>query len=629
LTFDAALVDNSLRVKANGELRGFDPAAISGKPALKGEVGGTVDVDATLRGISNGVTPDSMETTGRIDLQPSMIGGVTIDSAVIDGDYRDSTGVIRTLDVKGHDVNLTATGTFALNETGQSNATFHADTTSLDEIGKLVDKPLHGIATVDGTLTGNRRELQATGHLMANDVAHGETRALTMSTDYAVKVPDLAVERATVNADTAATFVTVAGQNINELQAKTQYENKRLIFDATARQPRRSLGAAGSLLLHPDHQEMHLQQLDLQAQGANWELAPGSEAAIRYGDNAIAVQNVKLVSGNQQIAADGTFGHPGDALSVSLTHVDLASVDAMLLRPPQLTGRLNASSTITGTQDAPHVKADFQVNEGGFRQFRYDMLSGTADYAGKGITLDARLQQNPTTWATAKGYVVIAPEYRGSIGYGKEFYDAIDYGGNEVDDVVTAVDVLKGKYPQVDPSRIGIMGWSHGGMITLLSIFRNPARFKAAVAMVPVTNLFQRLAWKGVERQKQMIDPQNRYGGLPFERREVYKDRSPLYGVDKLQIPLYVAVAKNDDDVNIEEDMQLVDALRSRKSALAETMVYDDPPGGHTFDRRVDPKTWQPENTREQRDSWNRVWTFLDWNLDPFHDSSTSPVSSK
>jgi dipeptidyl aminopeptidase/acylaminoacyl peptidase len=231
--------------------------------------------------------------------------------------------------------------------------------------------------------------------------------------------------------------------------------------------------------------------------------------------------------------------------------------------------------------------------------------------------------------ATTKGYVVIAPEYRGSIGYGKAFYDAIDYGGNEVVDVVTAVQILKTKYPQVDPTRIGIMGWSHGGMITLLSIFRNPVTFKAAVAMVPVTNLFQRLAWKGVERQKQAIDPQNRYGGLPAERREIYKDRSPLYGVDKLQIPLYVGVTKNDDDVNIEEDMQLVDALRSRKASLAETMVYDNPPGGHTFDRRVDPKTWQPENTREQRDSWNRVWTFLDWNLDPFHDSATSAVSSK
>ncbi len=60
--------------------------------------------------------------------------------------------------------------------------------------------------------------------------------------------------------------------------------------------------------------------------------------------------------------------------------------------------------------------------------------------------------------------IVIAPEYRGSLGYGREFYDAIDYGGNEVDECGDrAADVLKAKYPQVDPSRIGIIGWSHGG----------------------------------------------------------------------------------------------------------------------------------------------------------------------
>jgi hypothetical protein len=102
-----------------------------------------------------------------------------------------------------------------------------------------------------------------------------------------------------------------------------------------------------------------------------------------------------------------------------------------------------------------------------------------------------------------------------------------------------------------------------------------------------VTNLFQRLAWKGGEYQR-VIDPHNRLGGSPSERRQIYKDRSPLYSVDKLQIPLLVHVARNDDDVNIEEDMQLVDALRSRKPLLAETKVYDNPPGGHTFDRRVD-----------------------------------------
>src|SRR5438552_19035199 len=74
--------------------------------------------------------------------------------------------------------------------------------------------------------------------------------------------------------------------------------------------------------------------------------------------------------------------------------------------------------------------------------------------------------------AASKRYVVIAPEYRGSIGYGKPFYDAIDYGGTEVDDVMTAVDVLKDQSAHVDPARIGIMGWSHGGMITPLSILR-------------------------------------------------------------------------------------------------------------------------------------------------------------
>ena len=76
-------------------------------------------------------------------------------------------------------------------------------------------------------------------------------------------------------------------------------------------------------------------------------------------------------------------------------------------------------------------------------------------------------------------------------------------------------------------------------MITLLSIFRNPTTFKAAVAMVPVTNLFQRLAWKGVERQRQAIDPQNRFGGLAV-RAAARSTRTARrsFSVDKLQIPL-------------------------------------------------------------------------------------------
>jgi dipeptidyl aminopeptidase/acylaminoacyl peptidase len=217
--------------------------------------------------------------------------------------------------------------------------------------------------------------------------------------------------------------------------------------------------------------------------------------------------------------------------------------------------------------------------------------------------------------ATARGYIVIAPEYRGSIGYGKTFYDSIDYGGAEVDDVVTAASVVIGKYPAVDPARVGIIGWSHGGLITLLAIFRYPTTFHAAAALVPVTNLFHRLARKGVDSQRRAIDPQNRFGGTPSEKPQVYRDRSPLFHVDRLQIPLLVHVADNDEDVDFDEAMQLVDALRARKPTLSDVKVYRNPPGGHTFDRRVSPIRWQPENTPEQRDSWMRVWNFFDTHL--------------
>lgn len=175
-------------------------------------------------------------------------------------------------------------------------------------------------------------------------------------------------------------------------------------------------------------------------------------------------------------------------------------------------------------------------------------------------------------------------------------------------------------------------------MITLLSIERAPKTFKAAAALVPVTNLFQRLAWNGVEQRKQSIDPWNRTGGLPNEQKAEYKRRSPIYQIDKVEIPLLVHITKNDGDVVIEEAAQLVDALRARKPLSTETKIYENPVGGHLFDRmcpttlpggargagapaRPDPAdlaSYLPTNTPEQRDSWNRVWTFLDWNLQPY-----------
>jgi dipeptidyl aminopeptidase/acylaminoacyl peptidase len=222
--------------------------------------------------------------------------------------------------------------------------------------------------------------------------------------------------------------------------------------------------------------------------------------------------------------------------------------------------------------------------------------------------------------AVDRGYVVICPDYRGSTGYGEAFHNEIDYGGYEVDDVLSAVEYLK-TLPHVDMDRLGIMGWSHGGYITLFTVFRDHTPFKAAAAIVPVTNLVFRLSYKGPAYQRSFTT-QKRIRALPFEQPDLYIERSPLYSVDKLQVPLLVHAATNDTDVNFVEDQQMIDALRSRKPDLAETKVYVDPPvgyagGGHTFSRRVNIDTLQREDTPEQIDSWNRTWAFFEWNLRP------------
>jgi dipeptidyl aminopeptidase/acylaminoacyl peptidase len=233
--------------------------------------------------------------------------------------------------------------------------------------------------------------------------------------------------------------------------------------------------------------------------------------------------------------------------------------------------------------------------------------------------------------AVERGYVVIAPDYRGSTGYGEAFYKKIDYGGKEIDDVVAAYDHLK-TLPFVDSERVGIMGWSHGGFITSHVLFRGEQPFKAGAAIVPVTNLVFRLSYKGPNYQRDYA-PEEGILGLPFEKREEYIKRSPVFHVANLKVPMLCHVATNDEDVNFVEDQQIVDALRARKPDLAETKIYVNPPGGyasvgHTFSRRVNIDTLQREDSPEQIDSWNRVWTFFDWNLRPYEDRSKPSTAS-
>jgi dipeptidyl aminopeptidase/acylaminoacyl peptidase len=222
--------------------------------------------------------------------------------------------------------------------------------------------------------------------------------------------------------------------------------------------------------------------------------------------------------------------------------------------------------------------------------------------------------------AVQKGYVIITPNYRGSTGFGNDFHRKIDYGGKEVDDALSSVDYLK-TLNYVDMDRLGMMGWSHGGFITLLNLFRDPQPFRAGAAMVPVTNLIFRLSDHGPGYARSFAAEEG-IQGLPFENVPEYIRRSPAFHAENLKVPVLVHVATNDCDVFFRENQQMVYTLRALKPDLAETKIYVNPPQGsggcgHTFNRRVNQASTQRDDTPEQIDSWNRTWTFFEWNLRP------------
>jgi dipeptidyl aminopeptidase/acylaminoacyl peptidase len=198
----------------------------------------------------------------------------------------------------------------------------------------------------------------------------------------------------------------------------------------------------------------------------------------------------------------------------------------------------------------------------------------------------------------AEGYVVIAPEYRGSTGYGRSFYDQIDYGGAEIDDSYAARNWAVENLPQVDPQKVGIIGWSHGGYHALFNVFNWPKAYQVAYAGVPVSDLVQRMGYKDQGYRdifagfigKQAVDD-------PAE----YKKRSPAFHAGKLATPLLVHTTTNDEDVNVMEVEHLIAQLKAAGKKF-EYKVYTDAPGGHAFNR-ID--------TALARESRQEIWAFL------------------
>jgi dipeptidyl aminopeptidase/acylaminoacyl peptidase len=199
-----------------------------------------------------------------------------------------------------------------------------------------------------------------------------------------------------------------------------------------------------------------------------------------------------------------------------------------------------------------------------------------------------------------KGYVVFAPDYRGSIGYGRAWRNGVymDVGGKDAKDAWMAGNYLK-TLSYVDPDRIGVWGLSYGGFFTLIAVTDQPTLFRAAVDVAGVVDyaMYYSDPYHGGWTVSRI--------GTPEENPRVYAQASPISHLDRLARPLLVLHGTSDVNVPYLESVRLIDqALKLGKGDLVTFMMY--PGEFHYFTR-----------AHVLRDAWRRVDEFFEANLQP------------
>ena len=212
---------------------------------------------------------------------------------------------LQALQVSGPDLKVDASGRVALDRTSASNLKYHVEAIDVGALGRLAGrKDLAGSAVLDGAVTGNAASLQTTGTLDGSNLGLRRESRARRQQQHSVALPDLDVKKVRVEADTSATFIKAGALQLNAVTAKTTYAGDRLQFTTSIKEQQRELDATGELILHPDHQEVHLPQLAVRTQGVEWRTVRG-EATVKYGRDRIELDNVRLQSADQSLTVNG------------------------------------------------------------------------------------------------------------------------------------------------------------------------------------------------------------------------------------------------------------------------------------------------------------------------------------
>lgn len=184
-----------------------------------------------------------------------------------------------------------------------------------------------------------------------------------------------------------------------------------------------------------------------------------------------------------------------------------------------------------------------------------------------------------------QGLAVVAPNVRGSTGYGKTYHhlDDVEKRMDSVADVKALVTYLV-QQGIADPARLAVMGASYGGFMTLASITEYPELWAAAVDIVGIANFETFMENTSPYRR---VHREAEYGSLE-KHRDVLRRISPIHKVDRITCPLMVIHGRNDPRVPVGEAEQIVESLAKRGKEVEYLCYEDEGHGVVKFDNKLD-----------------------------------------
>ena len=181
------------------------------------------------------------------------------------------------------------------------------------------------------------------------------------------------------------------------------------------------------------------------------------------------------------------------------------------------------------------------------------------------------------THLVSRGWTVLAPNYRGSTGYGREWQtlNRFDLGGGDTDDCAAGAQYLV-REGLADPKRIAVTGRSHGGYLTMGCLTRHPTLWAGGSAIVPFLNLFH--CHEELREDLKHWDIENM--GSPDENFELWRERSPYFFLDQVQAPVQIICGENDPRCPASDSIHARDKLLELGRQVDFKMYEDE---GHSF----------------------------------------------